>query len=97
MNEKEKLHCWWAYSGQCLEPECRNCYKFLPVLRGQLDRPFFPEFERERMKQCLYDAFVDKSVVIRGNKKRKLRKMYVSRRERECFIKSLKDAIKSLK
>ena len=97
MNNKDKLHCWWAYSRQCLEPECRNCYRMLPVLRGQLDKPYLPEFELTRMKQCIYDAFIKKEVVIKGNKKPKLPKLHLSKVERERFIKSLKDTIKSLK
>jgi hypothetical protein len=87
--------CWWAYSKKCTYTPCRMCYLYLPVLRGQLDDPYLPTFERERMKQCLYDAFVKKDVTLKKTKKR-LPRLKLSRDERKRFIESLKETLKSL-
>jgi hypothetical protein len=94
MNDS-KLYCWWAYSGKCLRKPCKNCYLSLPVIRGQLDNPNLPTFERERMKQCIYDAFVSKDIKIKKEKKT-FNKIKFSKDERERFIKSLKETLKSL-
>jgi hypothetical protein len=93
---KPKNACWWNYSKQCVLTPCRDCYLFTPIIRGQLDKPDLQEFTQERMKQCLYDAFVKKATIIKRTKKSVFPKLKLSKEERERFILSLKDALRNL-
>jgi hypothetical protein len=87
--------CWWKYSKQCLREPCHECYLFLTLLKGMLDKPDFAEFEKERMRECLINS-LSKNVKLKKIRHRTKQGYKLTKEARNKFLEAIQDVLKTM-